>query len=184
MGRALVLLCLGIRPPGARGCPVTESGTTWECLTTQPAAVRRPAQGHTRVSRTWSLRRRLCPGQNVPRDTVILKRGVVQLQAVSRTRKEVSHRYLRRAPHRLFRGRPPRPRRASVCPLDTGALRGVRRVHFECCSLSAWSLASAASILLKVVTGTETLSLHSFRVRISCSMTFAVRATRYFSPHC
>lgn len=64
----------------------------------------------------------LFPVQYVPRETVILKRCVVQPQAVTSNRNQVSRMYLATTTHRLFHGRPPRPRSASVCPLDTGAL--------------------------------------------------------------
>ena len=64
----------------------------------------------------------------VSTETLILHRCVVQLQAVTSNRNEVSRRSLRRTTHRLFHRRPPRPRRASVCPLDIGGLIGGRRV--------------------------------------------------------
>lgn len=58
-----------------------------------------------------------------------LKRGLVQPQAVTSNRNEVSRTRLARRGHQLFFGRPPRSRSAFVCPLDTGGLIGVRR-HF------------------------------------------------------
>jgi hypothetical protein len=63
---------------------------------------------------------------DVPRETLILKRGLGQPQAVTSTRNEVSRRYLRMTPPRVVIGRPPRPRSASVCPLDIVGLIGVR----------------------------------------------------------
>jgi hypothetical protein len=58
--------------------------------------------------------------------TSILTRRLVQSETVSSTRHQVScNRLGSMIPQRLL-GRPPRPRSASVCLLDTGGLRGVR----------------------------------------------------------
>ena len=127
IGLSLSRICLVRRHHVPRGCPSAESGTHEECLRTQPAALRRPGRGHSRVSRAWRLRVPLFPVAHCSTETVTLHRCVVQLQAVPNTRNEVSRKRLAMMLHHLFHGRPPRPRDASVCPLDTGGLIGVRR---------------------------------------------------------
>ncbi len=82
LGPSLLLIVLVIRHQVARGCPSTESETHEECFRTQPACSEKAgmraqksfsdvASAETTVS--------LFPAHNVPRDTVILKRCVVQL---------------------------------------------------------------------------------------------------------
>src|SRR5260221_7476339 len=59
------------------------------------------------------------------------------LRAVTSNRNQVSRRYLVPTFHTVFFGRPSRPRNASVCPLDIGALIGV--------SLLTWSVSGRRS---------------------------------------
>jgi len=124
VGLSLPLTGLVMRHQVSGGCPSAESGTNEECLWTQPAALR-PGRGHRRVSRAWDLRVPLFPVEHTPQKHRPSIGVWYSPQAVTSNRNQVSRRYLATTTHHLFLGRPPRPRDASVCPLDNGALIGV-----------------------------------------------------------
>jgi hypothetical protein len=117
---------LGDPSSSGRGCPSAESDTNWTSHRLEPAVLSRPARGHRRVSRAWRLRVPLFPVEHCSAETSTLNRCLVQPQAVTSNRNQVSHKRLAKVIHHLFLGRPPRPRDASVCPLDNGGLIGVR----------------------------------------------------------
>jgi hypothetical protein len=126
IGRSLPLLCLVIRHQVHCGCPSPESETNEECFWTQPAGLEKTGMRAQKSFSDVTPVGLLFPLPDVPRDTVILKRCVVQLQAVTSNRNQVSRRYLAMTTHHVFLGRPPRPRSAPVRPLDNGGLIGVR----------------------------------------------------------
>jgi hypothetical protein len=163
IGRPLSLTCLVARHQAPRGCPSAESDTHEECLRAQPAASRRPGRGYRSVSRAWRLRRPLFSPHNGKR-TSTLNRCLVQPQAVTSTRNQVSRNPLARMIHQMFFGRPLRPRDALVYPLDTGGLIGVRsrplgfssglfylRVAPSCWSTPKMSRLTQASCILPFV---------------------------------
>ena len=80
------------------------------------------------MSRAQCLRAPLFSTQKYAR-TLTLQRCLVQPQAATSNRNQVSRRYLVPTVHSVFFGRPSRPRNASVCPLDIGGLKGVRPPH-------------------------------------------------------
>ena len=134
IGLSLSLIFLVIRPQGARGCPSAESDTNWTGYWPEPAALRRPGQGHRRVSRAQCLRAPLFSTQKHAR-TLTLYRCLVQPQAVTSNRNQVSRNRLVKTNHQMFFGRLPRPREAYVCPLDSVGLIGVSQsallLHFQ-----------------------------------------------------
>ncbi len=127
LGPSLLLIFLVRRHQVPRGCPSAESETHEECLWTQPAPLRRPGRGHRRVSRTWCLRVPLFPVEHCSTETLILNRCLVQPTGCDQQRKLSQPRSLGYDDSLcVSRTATPPPCDASVCPLDTGALIGVR----------------------------------------------------------
>ena len=149
IGSSLPLIFLVIRPQGSRGCPSAESDPNWTGHRLEPAALSRPGRGHRSVSRTWDFRVPLFPAERHT-GTSILNRCLGSPWAVASIRNQVSRKHLASTIHQLLPGRPPRPRDASVCPLDNGGLISVRRClsRTSCprpCYLSAWKYFAATS---------------------------------------
>ena len=87
-------LILVMRHQGSRGCPSAESGTHEECLTTQPAGIEKTGlRAQKRVSGVALAGATVSRG-TYSAETSTLYRCVVQLQAVTSNRNEVSRRYL------------------------------------------------------------------------------------------
>ncbi len=129
IGPSLPLICLVIRHHVSRGCPSPESETHEECPWTQPVALRDRNEG-TEVF----LGRGLCGDHYLLHQELRRYRPAIGVwcsaRAVTSTRHQVSSDRLAKTLHHMFCGRPPRPRRAFVCPLDTGGLIRVRRCLF------------------------------------------------------
>jgi len=128
---SLSLTFLVLRHQGARGCPSAESDTHEECLWTQPAGIEKTGlRAQKSFSGVVPTGNAVSRKQHSP-ETLTLKRCLVQPQAVTSNGNHVSRNRLAKRVHQLLFERPPRPRDASVCPLDTGALIGVG-LFFSC----------------------------------------------------
>jgi hypothetical protein len=131
MGRSLSLICLVMHHQGSRGCPSPESGTHEECFRTQPACCEKTGM---RVQKSFSavasaeatVSREICStGHRDPQEVCGAAPGGGQQPKSSQPRTLDEDGSLN------VIGRPPYPRRAFVCPLDNGGLRGVRSRPLE-----------------------------------------------------
>ena len=124
MGLSLSLISLVIRPQVHSGCSSAESETNEECLTTQSATIEKTG---TRAHKSFSGVASGRPLFSTQRERIsTLHRCLVQQQAVTSNGNQVGHKRLGKMTHQMFFGRSPRPRDASVCPLDNVGLIGVR----------------------------------------------------------
>jgi hypothetical protein len=113
------------------------------CCSTAPAG---PRGGDSRVSQAWPLQGPLFPAASCSSETLIRHRCVVQPQAVTSTRNQVSRTYVVPTFHSRFFGRSSHLRTASVYPLDTGGLRRRLDTPWVCGSDAAPWLSYARSL--------------------------------------
>ena len=124
IGPSLLRIFVVIRHPVPRGCPSTESETHEECFRTPPACCEKTGM---RAQKSFSdvasaeatvSRIRCSTGNSDPQEVCGAVSGCDQQPKSSQPRSLDEDGSLN------VIGRPPRPRRAPVCPLDNGGLRG------------------------------------------------------------
>ena len=107
--------------------------------------------------------------------TSTLKRCLAQQQAVTSNRNQGSRTRLAKTVPLLFFGRPPRPRSASVCPLDNGGLIGVSQHGSE----RPATLCFVSLLLLPAVC----FVVHSFQSRPTQGDKMPLQHRRIFNRH-